>query len=181
MVEHNDLDRDELPPELRSAVDLLRESGAPSQEWRSRVLGATATAKRPSASRSRMWLAAAGLAGMFVGGASVYVAMKPDRAEVIADAASPKSSREVRVRFTYQAPEAATVTIVGDFNRWDPAAIPMRRSSDGKTWEIEIPLTPGRYAYAFYVDGALARDPDAPQVRDNDFGTPNSVVMVRGS
>jgi hypothetical protein len=179
MVDHFDPD-DGLPPELREPVNELRRSREPSAEWRDRVLRAT-SAPSPGSIHARGWLAAAaGLAGMLIGGASVYIAMRQEPAPVVATAASTNPG-EVRVRFTYQAPGASTVTVVGDFNQWNPTAIPLRRSADGKTWEIEIPLTPGRYAYAFYVDGALARDPDAPQVRDNDFGTANSVVMVRGS
>ena len=57
----------------------------------------------------------------------------------------------------------------------------MRRSGDGRTWEIEVPLAPGRYAYSFVVDGRLERDPRAPQAVGDDFGSPSSVVMVRGS
>jgi hypothetical protein len=59
--------------------------------------------------------------------------------------------------------------------------MPLRHSADGKSWEIEIPLPPGRYVYSFIVDGKLSRDPGAPQVRDDDFGSPNSVLMVKGS
>lgn len=182
MIERHDFNADELPDELRGAVDVLRESKAPSAEWRDGVLRATASPAKASPVRGRSWIAvAAAIGGLLVGGTSTYLVMKQDQPAVVADAALPASSGDVRVKFTYQAPGASTVTIVGDFNRWDPTAIPMRRSADGRTWEIEIPLTPGRYAYAFYVDGSLMRDPDAPQVRDNDFGTANSVVMVRGS
>jgi hypothetical protein len=31
------------------------------------------------------------------------------------------------------------------------------------------------------VDGRLARDPAAPQDVSDDYGSPNSVLMVRGS
>jgi hypothetical protein len=175
---------DDLPPELHDAVELLREEREPGAEWRARVLRSVALdSHMPHPVRGRIWMAAAaGLVGLLIGGSAVYVAMRTGPVAVTAHAPSPPNDEHaVQIRFTYQAPGASTVAIVGDFNRWDPAAIPLRRSADGKTWEIEIPLAPGRYAYAFYVDGALARDPAAPQVRDDDFGTPNSVVMVRGS
>jgi hypothetical protein len=32
--------------------------------------------------------------------------------------------------------------------------------------------------YAFVVDGDVTADPDAPRAADDDFGSPNSVVLV---
>ena len=185
MVDRIDMTDDELPGELRDAVEILRESAEPGAAWRERVVrasvGASAAARRSPHARGQVWwAAAAGLAGVLIGGSSMYFAMH-SRDNVVASLPPLAARHNVRVRFSLHAPGASAVTIVGDFNRWDPAAIPLRQSADGKTWEVEIPLSPGRYAYAFYVDGTLARDPTAPQVRDDDFGTPNSVVMVRGS
>src|SRR5438067_9973386 len=60
------------------------------------------------------------------------------------------------VRFVYVAPYASRVALVGDFNAWNPAAMPMRRSADGRAWMIDVPLMPGRHVYAFVVDGDLA-------------------------
>lgn len=186
MVDRQGLHDDELPGELRSAVDLLRESEEPSAAWRERVVRAAVEQSIPlqRAPRGRghvWWAAAAGLAGVLIGGSSMYLAMSARGTSVASEPLVASAPHDVRVRFTYHAPGASTVTIVGDFNRWDPAAIPLRRSADGTTWEVEVPLSPGRYAYSFYVDGKFARDPAAPQVRDDDFGSPNSVVMVRGT
>lgn len=87
----------------------------------------------------------------------------------------------VPVRFSLVAPNATMVSIVGDFNRWNPRALPMRRSPDGRIWEIEVRLPLGRYDYAFMIDGRLSPDPAAPRDVNDDFGAPNSIVMVRGS
>lgn len=84
------------------------------------------------------------------------------------------------VRFVFLAPNARRVSVVGDFNRWNPAAMPMRRSADGRAWLLDVPLTPGRHVYSFSVDGDLAPDPAAPQSGDDDFGVPSSVVLVGG-
>ena len=84
------------------------------------------------------------------------------------------------VRFVFVAPNARRVSVVGDFNRWNPSAMPMRRSADGRAWLLDIPLTPGRHVYSFSVDGDLAPDPAAPQSGDDDFGVPSSVVLVGG-
>jgi 1,4-alpha-glucan branching enzyme len=80
----------------------------------------------------------------------------------------------------FVAPSAGNVSVVGDFNQWNPSAIPLRRLSDG-TWIADVPLAPGRYAYAFVVDGRLEPDPSAPRAADGDFGVANSIIMIRGS
>lgn len=82
------------------------------------------------------------------------------------------------VRFVFVAPYASRVALVGDFNAWNPAAMPMRRSTDGRAWLLDVPLAPGRHVYSFIVDGDLAPDPAAPRAGDDDFGVPSSVVLV---
>jgi len=84
------------------------------------------------------------------------------------------------VRFVFVAPYASRVALVGDFNGWNPAAMPMRRSADGRAWLLDVPLAPGRHVYSFIVDGDLAPDPAAPRAGDDDFGVPSSVVLVSG-
>lgn len=86
-------------------------------------------------------------------------------------------------QFLLVAPSAASVALVGDFNDWDPARTPMHaaRGGDG-VWATAVPLAPGRYRYAFLVNGAEWRaDPRAPRASDDDFGTPSSVVTVGGT
>jgi hypothetical protein len=87
------------------------------------------------------------------------------------------------VRFAFVAPGASRVALVGDFNRWDASATPMRPAGDGRLWMVEVPLPPGRHVYAFVVDGDLTADPAAPRAGEEDFGVPSSVVLVgmRGS
>jgi len=49
-------------------------------------------------------------------------------------------------------------------------------------WVVTVPLPPGRYRYAFLVDGTTwVPDPDAPRTIDDDFGRPNSVLTIGGS
>jgi 1,4-alpha-glucan branching enzyme len=81
------------------------------------------------------------------------------------------------VTFTLRAPGARRVALVGDFNRWDPAATPL--AGRAGAWSVEVPLAPGRHAYAFVVDGGRwTLDPAAPSERDPDFGRARSVVVV---
>jgi len=91
------------------------------------------------------------------------------------------STRELQ--FVLVAPQAATVSLVGDFNDWDAARTPMRPlRSDGPVWSAVVPLAPGRYHYAFLVNGSRwLADPAAPTASDDGFGTPSSVVTVSGT
>jgi hypothetical protein len=83
-------------------------------------------------------------------------------------------------QFVLVAPNAKTVTLVGDFNDWNLAATSLARQDGDGVWWVTVALPPGRYRYAFVVDGTNWRgDPDAPAAED-DFGRPNSVVTVGG-
>lgn len=93
----------------------------------------------------------------------------------------PDSSFRV-VRFELAAPQAASVSIVGDFNAWNAAATPAVRTDDGR-WVVYVPLQPGRrYVYSFVVDGMhFINDPAAPVAPDDGYGNTNSVVVVAGA
>lgn len=83
-------------------------------------------------------------------------------------------------QFVLVAPQAASVSLVGDFNDWDPARSPMQTAHG--VWATVVPLAPGRYRYAFLVNGSEWRaDPGAPAAKDDEFGTPSSVVTVGGN
>jgi hypothetical protein len=183
---------DREPRWLRDAARVLRETPAPNDLWRQRLLREIAASPVPTRDSEpaarRVWSVrpltaiAAGLVCAVIGAGSAAV--------VLRNSAPPATSAQARplpipslptVRFTLVAPQASHVTLVGDFNSWDPVTLPLRRAADGRTWEIEVPLRPGRYAYSFVVDGALARDPSAPRAAGDDFGSPSSVVMVRAS
>ena len=57
----------------------------------------------------------------------------------------------------------------------------MRRDASG-LWTLDVPLPPGRYQYAFVVDGRrFVADPAAPRAVGDDFGQPTSVVTVAGT
>lgn len=86
------------------------------------------------------------------------------------------------VQFVLVLPSAQRVAVVGDFNDWQAEATPLRRAGDGGVWTVEVTLPPGHHHYAFIVDGqAWMPDPNAPLTTDDDFGKPNSVVVVEGA
>lgn len=80
------------------------------------------------------------------------------------------------VPFTLVAPQASSVSVVGDFNDWKPTPLVKNRAG---AWEARVRLAPGQYNYAFVVDGSRwVADPEAPKNAVDDFGSPNSVVTV---
>jgi len=202
-------DEESLTPELARAAQLLRDEPALRPEWRDALLDDIAHTPRDEADargpRRAVQLSiplaiAAGLICAIGGGALSYVAThrEPAASGLVATAEEPQgilaaatnsagaanvSSKggTLPVRFSVVAPAAASVSIVGDFNHWNPTTLPMTRSADGRRWEVEVRLPLGRYSYAFLIDGKISPDPAAPQGVDDDFGSPNSVLMVRGS
>jgi hypothetical protein len=94
-------------------------------------------------------------------------------------AAQPNESL-LPTRFYFVNPTAKHVTLVGEFNHWDKSATPLSQVPGKDLWVAEVKLQPGRYQYAFFVDGKQwVPDPRAPQAAGDDFGQPNSVVTVQ--
>jgi 1,4-alpha-glucan branching enzyme len=83
------------------------------------------------------------------------------------------------VTFVFRAPGASRVSLVGDFNGWDPEAMPLRRAALGDTWIAQVRLEHGLHAYAFVIDDTdWSADPSAPLAAEASFGRRNSVVVV---
>ena len=94
---------------------------------------------------------------------------------------APGSDGAQPTQFILVAPEAAAVTVVGDFNDWSVSATPLVRAQGDGVWWVTVPLAPGRYRYAFVVDGTVWRpDPEAP-AGDDEFGRPSSVLTIGGA
>ena len=189
--------RDEL---LDQVVDELRALPPVNEAAVRRIVAAVnsreqADARNPSDIRrwfgSRVPLAAAaglalaaGLAGYAIRGESAAapapVAVTPAESVPLATLATSRSAPAlVPTQFILDAPRARSVALVGDFNAWDSSANTLTRDSSSGIWSITLPLSPGRHAYAFVVDGTtLTLDPRAPKTQDPDFGTPSSVVLV---
>jgi 1,4-alpha-glucan branching enzyme len=81
------------------------------------------------------------------------------------------------VNFVCVAPLARRVTLVGDFNDWQPDAFPMKRQPDGN-WHLQIPLGYGAHHYQFLVDGKPVLDPTAQRVARNESDEKVSLVEV---
>ncbi|MBX3394821.1 MAG: AAA family ATPase [Phycisphaerae bacterium] len=82
------------------------------------------------------------------------------------------------VVFLARANGAQRMQIAGDFNDWNPGRTPMMRVDD-ETFQVKLPLQPGRYSYRFVVDGHWRNDPANHRTEMNPFGELNNVVEVR--
>lgn len=80
-------------------------------------------------------------------------------------------------RFVYAGPAAKSVALIGDFNRWDPSATPLTRSSGG-TWGRTLRLTAGRHEYAYLVDGKRWVTDAAARESHDAFDVASSVLTA---
>jgi hypothetical protein len=89
----------------------------------------------------------------------------------------PAKSRLRFVNFALKSPEASKVSLIGEFNGWGSAELPLARQSRSR-WEITVPLPQGRHYYLFVVDGKPETDPRNPDTASY-AGRIASVIDVR--
>jgi len=80
--------------------------------------------------------------------------------------------------FTYFAPSADAVQLVGDFTGWDQKPITLKKQKDG-TWKGTVSLPRGAHEYRYVVDGQWSNDPLCQVRRTNPFGAENCVREVK--
>ena len=138
--------------------------------------GRSGTSRARRRARRRFWLGAAALAaGLFF--AVLIRRPSPGSGGTTAAGHGPGGCETRQVELRLSAP-ASSVTVVGDFNDWDPSGTPLRPTGRSGVWSVELQLKPGRYHYTFLIDGnRWAGDPSEPQVT-SDFGAPVSVLTV---
>jgi 1,4-alpha-glucan branching enzyme len=83
----------------------------------------------------------------------------------------------IPINFICHAPDAKRVSVIGDFNDWQPDAHPMKRQADG-AWMIQLALSHGHHRYLFYVDGKTRLDPRAQGVGRNERNEKISLIAV---
>jgi 1,4-alpha-glucan branching enzyme len=88
------------------------------------------------------------------------------------------SSKKEKESFTYFAPSAENVMLVGDFTEWEQKPVSLKKQKDG-TWKVNVELEAGEYQYRFLVDGQWQDDAQCPDRRDNGFGQQNCIRQVR--
>ena len=203
----SDVERDHV---LRRAVQTLRQMPATDVDAMHRVVEAAAAqramppADEPSMERasqpifgSRRWriagvaslVAAAALIGFFVRGRLPRSTASVPAAATAATVGAPihaavnggQDVLPVPQQFVFRSTSATRVSVVGDFNDWNPSRSPMVRAARGDLWSITVAIPPGRHTYGFMVnDSVFVLDPDAraARARDPDLGVEGSVVIV---
>ena len=81
------------------------------------------------------------------------------------------------ITFICAAPTAQRVSLVGDFDEWQPNAHPMVRQPDGN-WLLQVQLTHGHHRYQFLVDGQPTLDPRAQGIECNENNEKVSLLAV---
>lgn len=189
MVERDD---DGLDPFLRRIVDAARQPVEPDPAARARLEEALRREARPGRLRRALdWLLqprpvrVSPLGGLAMASVVILLAvglgLRAGRGarDQTAHFGPPPQAGERQVQFVLVAPDARTVSLVGDFNDWRPGATPLRAAGRDGVWTVEVPLEAGRYTYSFVVDGRVWKsDPEAPAAPEDDFGRPSSVILV---
>jgi hypothetical protein len=86
----------------------------------------------------------------------------------------------VTVRFILTAPAATHVSVVGDFNGWDPEKNRLSDADGNGTWELDLTLPGDReYRYQFRINNdTWVPDPKAQINIDDGFGGVNSLLDI---
>ncbi|MBC7098027.1 hypothetical protein H5T52_02745 [Candidatus Bipolaricaulota bacterium] len=113
----------------------------------------------------------------WVGGVTLALALGFLLGRLMTPSSTPLSAyAQAGTLFAVVDPEAQSVAVVGDFSAWQP--IPLSDPDGDGIWTVVLELPPGRYEYAYVVDGNwIGQDPQADEyVRS--FGEYSSVRYV---
>ena len=79
--------------------------------------------------------------------------------------------------FSFRAPDAMSVQLVGDFTQWQESPVNLQKGFDG-VWRTTVILEPGTHHYRFLVDGEWRDDPECTLRTPNPFGGENMTRQV---
>lgn len=91
-----------------------------------------------------------------------------------------RSDTVVLARFDFMDNAARSVSLVGDFNDWNPATNALQPGAGKGAWTTVLSLTPGRHEYAFLVDGKHWVLDRFTRASHEEFGVPTSVLALGG-
>jgi hypothetical protein len=152
---------------LRAAQKLLAMPAPRAPEDLSERVWAAVRDKRPAgrAPRAALRLAAAAAVALAAAGALLVAR---------------NSSDVVTVRLALEAPGARQVSVVGDWNGWEPASGRLVDSDGDGVWEGTVRVRRLReYRYLFLSEGDLwVADPRAALSIDDGFGGKSSVLQL---
>ena len=80
--------------------------------------------------------------------------------------------------FFLHAPEAGSVYVLGDFNKWQKTEAARLTKLENGDWSAHFNLEKGKYRYKFLVDDNWIPDPRNSLAEANEFGTHDSILEV---
>jgi len=89
-----------------------------------------------------------------------------------------KITKKNIILFRTYKPDARIISLVGDFNGWNPEHDVMKRGGDG-IWRLEKRLPAGMYRYKFIVDGDWQPDVFNPESASDSAGDICSIVKIK--
>jgi 1,4-alpha-glucan branching enzyme len=86
----------------------------------------------------------------------------------------------IKVTFTLSASEVdQPVSVLGDFNGWDPLAHPLKKRSNGtRSAIVEVPAGQVMRFKYLAADGQWFCDPESPTVVHDEYQTVDSLLVV---
>jgi serine protease AprX len=99
--------------------------------------------------------------------------------------AAPSPGRSEYAYVGLYAPGASAVSLIGSFNNWTPALLPLERTPEG-WWHTAVNLPPGLHPYRFWVvdrahpDGHWVTDPENPRRIESGYREPHGLLVIDG-
>jgi hypothetical protein len=157
----------------RAGIGMKEQLPSPGPDFTNNVMELIEKEGTPRKSRGNAWIVAAAASVLIVAGV-LFTALFP-----LSDTPSPEMDY-VKVHFTLSAPEAESVTLVGDFTEWEASEIKLHDPEGDGLWEAEVRLKKGDvYMYNFVIDGQTwVVDPDSVVQVDDGFGGESSLLRL---
>lgn len=90
-----------------------------------------------------------------------------------------KSKPVCKVTFSIEAKEATQVSVIGDFNNWNPEVGALNKLKNGTFKGVFDLDKDAAYEFKYLVDGAYINESEADSYKWNEFaGAENSVLEV---